>query len=75
MLSRSSAPARTRASMTPAPDRSLARTISEDVVLTEVINSFDMPSDIDIYTFKADYEDDDCSSCDSSRVSSMPFAE
>lgn len=30
----------------------------EDVVLTEVINSFDMPSDIDIYTFKADYEDD-----------------
>ncbi len=31
---------------------------AEDVVLTEIINSFDTPSDIDIYTFKADYEDD-----------------
>ena len=28
----------------------------EEVVLTEVITSFDTPRDIDIYTFKADYE-------------------
>ncbi len=31
---------------------------SEGNLLTEVINSFDTPTDIDIYTFKADYEDD-----------------
>ncbi len=30
---------------------------AEDSVLTEIINSFDTPSDIDIYTFQADYED------------------
>ena len=31
---------------------------SEEVVLTEIINSFDTPTDIDIYTFQMDYEDD-----------------
>jgi len=31
---------------------------SENVLLTEVINSFDTPTDIDIYTFKADYEEE-----------------
>ena len=31
---------------------------SEGNLLTEIINSFDTPTDIDIYTFKADYEDD-----------------
>ena len=30
---------------------------SEDDVLTEIINSFDTPSDIDIYTAQVDYED------------------
>ncbi len=30
---------------------------SEGNLLTEIINSFDTPTDIDIYTFKADYED------------------
>ena len=30
---------------------------NEEVVLTEVINSFDTPSDIDIYTFKVDYQE------------------
>lgn len=30
---------------------------SEDDLLTEIINSFDTPSDIDIYTFQMDYED------------------
>ncbi len=30
----------------------------EDEVLTEIINSFDTPTDIDIYTFKVDFEDD-----------------
>lgn len=30
---------------------------SESEVLTEIINSFDTPTDIDIYTFQADYED------------------
>lgn len=30
---------------------------SEDNLLTEVINSFDTPTDIDIYTFKADFEE------------------
>lgn len=30
---------------------------SENEVLTEVINSFDTPTDIDIYTLKVDYED------------------
>lgn len=30
---------------------------SEAVVLTEIINSFDTPTDIDIYTFQADFED------------------
>ncbi len=29
---------------------------SEEVMLTEIINSFDTPRDIDIYTFKLDYE-------------------
>ncbi len=29
----------------------------EDVLLTTIINTFETPSDIDIYTFKADYED------------------
>ncbi len=29
---------------------------SEEVALTEVINTFDTPRDIDIYTFKLDYE-------------------
>jgi iron complex outermembrane receptor protein len=29
---------------------------AEDEILTEVINSFTMPTDIDIYTLKADYE-------------------
>ena len=27
-------------------------------VLTEVVNSFDTPTDIDIYTFIADYEEE-----------------
>lgn len=31
---------------------------AEDVLLTEVVNSFDTPTDINIYTAKADYEDD-----------------
>ncbi|MCB0548551.1 MAG: TonB-dependent receptor [Phaeodactylibacter sp.] len=31
---------------------------SESEVLTEVINSFDTPTDIDIYTFNVDYEDE-----------------
>ena len=31
---------------------------AEDAVLTEIINSFDTPSDIDILTFQADYEDE-----------------
>jgi len=30
---------------------------AENEVLTEIINSFDTPTDIDIYTFQADYED------------------
>ncbi len=30
----------------------------EDVLLTEVINAFETPSEIDIYTFKADYEEE-----------------
>ncbi len=30
----------------------------EDEVLTELVNSFDTPTDIDIYTFKLDYEDE-----------------
>ncbi|MCB0572201.1 MAG: TonB-dependent receptor [Phaeodactylibacter sp.] len=30
----------------------------EEVLLTEAINSFDTPSDIDIYTFKVDYEEE-----------------
>ncbi|MGB0930938.1 MAG: TonB-dependent receptor domain-containing protein [Chitinophagales bacterium] len=30
---------------------------NEEVVLTEVINSFETPTDIDIYTFKVDYEE------------------
>ncbi|MBC7773937.1 MAG: TonB-dependent receptor [Phycisphaerae bacterium] len=30
---------------------------TEDVLLTEIINSFDTPSDIDIFTFQVDYED------------------
>lgn len=30
---------------------------TEEIVLTEVINSFDTPTDIDIYTFQVDYED------------------
>ncbi|MBK8557483.1 MAG: TonB-dependent receptor [Lewinellaceae bacterium] len=30
---------------------------SEQNLLTEIINSFDTPTDIDIYTFKLDYED------------------
>jgi hypothetical protein len=30
---------------------------SEQNVLTEIINSFDTPTDIDIYTFQVDYED------------------
>ncbi|MDO8365299.1 MAG: TonB-dependent receptor [Saprospiraceae bacterium] len=30
---------------------------AEDKVLTEIINSFDTPSDIDIFTFQVDYED------------------
>ncbi len=30
----------------------------EEVLLTEVINSFDTPTDIDIYTFKLDYEEE-----------------
>jgi iron complex outermembrane recepter protein len=30
----------------------------EDVLLTEIVNSFDTPTDIKIYTAKADYEDD-----------------
>lgn len=30
---------------------------SEQVVLTEIINSFDTPTDIDIYTFQVDFED------------------
>lgn len=30
---------------------------TEDAVLTEIINSFDTPSDIDIFTAQADYED------------------
>lgn len=30
---------------------------NEEEVLTEVINSFDTPTDIDIYTFKVDYEE------------------
>jgi len=30
---------------------------SEQNLLTEIINSFDTPTDIDIYTFQADYED------------------
>jgi len=30
---------------------------TEDAVLTEIINSFDTPSDIDIFTVQADYED------------------
>ena len=29
---------------------------SEEVMLTEIINTFDTPRDIDIYTFKLDYE-------------------
>ncbi len=29
---------------------------TEEVVLTEIINTFDMPTDIDIYTFQVDYE-------------------
>lgn len=29
---------------------------SEETLLTEIINSFDTPTDIDIYTFKVDYE-------------------
>lgn len=31
---------------------------NEEVLLTEIINSFDTPSDIDIYTLSADYEDE-----------------
>lgn len=31
---------------------------SEQVLLTEIINSFDTPTDIQIYTFKVDYEED-----------------
>lgn len=31
---------------------------TEEVLLTEIINSFDTPTDIDIYTFQMDYEDD-----------------
>ena len=31
---------------------------SEGNLLTEIINSFDTPTDIDIFTFKADFEDD-----------------
>lgn len=31
---------------------------AENTVLTEVINTFDTPTDIDIYTLKADYESD-----------------
>ena len=30
----------------------------EEILLTEVINNFETPSDIDIYTFKADYEEE-----------------
>lgn len=30
---------------------------AEDQVLTEIINTFDTPTDIDIYTFKVDFED------------------
>ena len=30
---------------------------SEQVLLTEVVNRFDTPTDIDIYTFQVDYED------------------
>ena len=30
---------------------------NEETLLTEVLNSFDTPTDIDIYTFKVDYED------------------
>ena len=30
---------------------------SQETLLTEVINEFDTPTDIDIYTFKVDYED------------------
>ena len=30
----------------------------EEVLLTEIINSFNTPTDIDIYTIKADYEED-----------------
>ncbi|HRF39216.1 MAG TPA: TonB-dependent receptor, partial [Saprospiraceae bacterium] len=30
----------------------------EDILLTEIVNSFDTPTDIKIYTAKADYEDD-----------------
>jgi len=30
---------------------------AEDDVLTEIVNSFDTPSDIDIFTFQVDYED------------------
>ena len=30
---------------------------TEDLVLTEIINSFDTPTDIDIFTFQLDYED------------------
>lgn len=30
---------------------------TEDQVLTEIVNSFDTPTDIDIYTFKLDFED------------------
>ncbi len=31
---------------------------NEEVVLTEVINRFETPTDIDIYTFKVDYEEE-----------------
>ena len=31
---------------------------SEEILLTEVINRFKTPTDIDIYTFQADYEDE-----------------
>ncbi len=31
---------------------------TEEILLTEIINSFDTPTDIDIYTFQADYEDE-----------------
>lgn len=30
---------------------------TEDLVLTEIINTFDTPTDIDIYTFKLDFEE------------------